>query len=212
MHQHSALVKRVPAFVISLCAIALAPALGASPAPAPSASPSSAPLASATPAVAAPGGGHSYDPCAMVSQQDVASAAGVAVNQVFTPATPTKNECVWAIGNKAGVAGQQVALTVQTVDQVKQAHGIAKFGAILSAVQGIPGVSLPSNPVVTRAFADAQVVVGLGDRAGWKNGTLSVLKNEMLFAVNVTGQQNDDRSLLVAKSVARAALSHMPTQ
>ena len=148
----------------------------------------------------------------MVSQQDIASAAGVAANQVFTPKRPTVDECVWAVGNKAGVPGQQFALTVQTVGQAQQAHGIARIGVLLHAVQNIPGVPLPANPLVTRAFADAQVVVDLGDEAGWKNGTLSVLKNETLFQVNAVGQATDSDSLKAATAVARTALNHLPAQ
>lgn len=155
--------------------------------------------------------GHPYDPCAMVSQTSVAAAAGVATNQVFTPTRPTENECVWAVANKSGTGAQQIALTVQTVNQVKQAHGIAKFGAILSAASQIPGVPMPTNPVVTRAFADAQVVVGLGDRAGWKNGTLSVLKNEALVQVTATGQSSDSESLAVSKAIATSALTKLDT-
>jgi len=195
----SRIMKRTSKLLVALWALMAAPALAdSSPAPVPAA-PSS-------------GGGHSYDPCAMVSQKDVASAAGVATDQVFKPASPTKSECVWAIGSKAGVPGQQVALTLQTIDQVKQTHGIARLGAILSAVQNIPGVPVPSNPIVTHAFADAQIVAGLGDRAGWKNGTLSVLKSELMLQVNVTGQSTDAESLNVAKAVAKAALQNMPTQ
>jgi len=155
---------------------------------------------------------HAFDPCAVISQQDVASAAGVAVNQVFTPRQPTATECVWAIGNKAGTPGQQIAYTVQTVGAVQQAHGMARFGSILGAVQGIPGVPLPQSALVQRAFADAQVIVGLGDRAGWKNGTLSVLKNETLFQVNATGQSTDSDSLAVCKSVAESALTNLNTK
>jgi hypothetical protein len=174
------------------------------------------PLRADSPPVAVPsstptGSSHAYDPCAMISQQDVASAAGVAANQVFVPQKPTENECVWAIGNKAGTPGQQVALTVQTVSQVQQAHGMARFGAILSAVQNIPGAPIPQSPVVQHAFADAQIVVGLGDKAGWKNGTLSVLKNETLLQVNATGQATDSESLTVCKSVAKSALTNINT-
>jgi hypothetical protein len=164
----------------------------------------SAPAAQAT--------GHPYDPCEMVSQQDIASAAGVAANQVLTPKSPTTNECVWAVGNKTGVPGQQFALTVQTVGQLQQAHGMARIGVLLQAVQSIPGVPVPNNPVVTRAFADAQVVVGLGDKAGWKSGTLSVLKNETLFQVNAVGQTTDADSLKAATSIAKVALNNLPVQ
>jgi hypothetical protein len=162
----------------------------------------------------APGapGSHDYDPCAMVSQANIAAAAGVAVNQVSTPASPTKNECMWAVANKSGLGAQQIALTVQTVDQVKQAHGIARFGAVLAAVQQIPGVPMPNNPIVTRAFADAQVVTGLGDKAGWKSGTLSVLKSETLYQVSVSNTGTDPNSGKgVAISVATAALNNTDT-
>jgi len=50
---------------------------------------------------------------------------------------------------------------------------------------------------VTRAFADAQVVAGLGDRASWKNGTLSVLKRETLLEITSTG--GPDRRRIVAR-------------
>jgi hypothetical protein len=64
---------------------------------------------------------------------------------------------------------------------------------------------------VTHAFADAQVVVGLGDRAGWKNGTLSVLKSEALVQVTATGQGSDSQSLEVSKSIATSALTSLDT-
>jgi hypothetical protein len=175
------------------------------------ADPMPSPVPAAASTVPASGGGHSYDPCEMVSQADIASAAGVAANQVYTPKKPTRDECVWAIGNKTGIGGQQVALTVQTVGQVQQARGFAKFSAILKAAQSIPGVPL-NNPIVSRVFADAQVVSDLGDRAGWKNGTLSVLKNELLFQVNVAGQPGDGQALAASKAVAKAVLQHMQTQ
>jgi hypothetical protein len=87
-----------------------------------------------------------------------------------------------------------------------------RIGVLLQAVQSIPGVPVPNNPVVTRAFADAQVVVGLGDKAGWKSGTLSVLKNETLFQVNAVGQTTDADSLKAATSIAKVALNNIPVQ
>lgn len=62
--------------------------------------------------------------------------------------------------------------------------------------------------MVTRAFADAQVVVGLGDRAGWENGTLSVLKSETLYEITSTGQPTDSESLRVSRAIAQSALNH----
>lgn len=157
-------------------------------------------------------GGLPYDPCAVVSRNDVASAAGVAVDQVYAPTQPTKNECVWAVAAHGGMAAQNVALTIQSIDQVKASHGIAKFGALLGAIRnlsGVSGVSLPISPLVTQAFADAQVVAGLGDRAGWKNGTLAVLKNQALFQLTATGQTTDAGSLRLSRALAQSALNHI---
>jgi hypothetical protein len=158
-----------------------------------------------------PGAGHPYDPCALVSQRDVASAAGVATDQVLAPTSPTKNECIWAIGSKAGAPGQQVTLTLQTIDQARQAHGLARFTTLIGAFQTLPGAGIVNNPIVTRAFSEAQAVANLGDRAGWQNGSLAVLKNQMLFNVGVSGQSSDTSSLKVATSVAQSVLQHLPT-
>ena len=176
-------------YVVPLCALMLAPANADPP----------------------PGGGHLYDPCALVSQADVASAAGVATDQVLAPTSPTKNECIWAIGSKAGVPGQQVTLTLQTIDQAKQAHGLPRFTAFLGAFQSLPGVGIVNNPMVTRAFSEAQVVANLGDRAGWKNGSLAVLKNQLLFHIGVSGQPSEATGLKVATSVAQSVLEHLQT-
>jgi hypothetical protein len=201
-------------YVLPLCALMLAPVnADPLPSPAPATPASAAPAFAVSPpsGPAAAGGGHAYDPCALLSQQDVASAAGVAANQVLTPTSPTKDECVWAIGSKAGVPGQQVALTLRTIEGVKHSRGLATFTALIGVLQSVPGVRAVNNPIVTSAFADAQVVANLGDQAGWKNGSLSVLKNELLFHVSVTGQSSGATSLNVATSVAHSVLLHLQT-
>ncbi len=156
-------------------------------------------------------GGHSYDPCAMVSQQDVASAAGVAVNQVSSPSRPTSNECAWAVASHAGAPAQQVVLTLQSADEARKAHGLARFTSALSAVQSIPGVPAVNNPIVNEAFSGAQEISDLGDRAGWKNGVLFVLKGQVLMHVDATGQSSDSQSLVVSKAIARSAIENMKT-
>ncbi len=194
----------IAALSLGLVSTSLVAANGASaniPGPSPAAAASAASDAGSW-------GGRPVDACAIVSKNDVASAAGVTTGQVYVPTQPTKTECVWAVAGHGGAPAQRVALTVQTVDQVKAAHGMARFGTLLSAFGNIPGVPLPNNPIVTRAFADAQVVAGLGDRAGWKNGTLSVLKKEALYEVTATGQPTDAASLHVARAIAQSALTH----
>jgi len=193
--------------ILSLCPLAIAPALAdTAPAPAPSAT---------LPGVAVPNpanSNHPYDPCAMASKSDIASATGVAVDEVYTPKQATKSECIWTVGNKFHQPGQQVAMTMQTVDDVKASHGMARFGVLLNAVQNVPGVKMPTNPIVTDAFKDAAVVQGLGDQAGWKNGTLSVLKAHLLFQISVTGQNDaPSKELDASKSIMTDVISHIDT-
>ncbi|MDQ2679709.1 MAG: hypothetical protein M3Y21_01610 [Candidatus Eremiobacteraeota bacterium] len=145
----------------------------------------------------------------MVAKQDVASAIGVAADQVFTPAAPTKNECEWAVAAHTGVPGQRVALTLQTVDRIKQAHGfMQKFSAVLSAAGNIPGLPI-NNPMLSRIFADSQTIAGLGDKAGWKNSALSVLKNDILFNIEIGGPEANAQRLNIATTLARVVITHL---
>ena len=171
----------------------------------PSSSPSPAPSGGVT------AGGHSYDPCAMVSQQDVASAAGVAVNQVSSPARPTSDECAWAVASHAGAPAQQVVLTLQSADEARKAHGFARFSSALSAARSIPGMPVVNSPIVNDAFSGAEEISDLGDRAGWKNGVLSVLKGQVLLQVDATGQSSGSQSLAVSKAIARSAIENVKT-
>lgn len=84
-------------------------------------------LGNAAVARGAPNDPPTYDPCAVVSMADVASASEVAVDQVYAPTRPTRNECVWAVAAHGGVPAQRVAFTMQTVEQVKSSHGMARF-------------------------------------------------------------------------------------
>jgi len=183
----------------ALLVLAVAPTYADSPSPAP------------VPSGGVNAGGHSYDPCAMVSQQDVASAAGVAVNQVSSPARPTSDECAWAVASHAGAPAQQVVLTLQSADEVRKARGFSRFTSAFSAVQSVPGMPVVNNPIVNEAFSGAQEISDLGDRAGWKNGVLSVLKGQVLIQVDATGQSSGSQSLTVSKAIARSAIENVKT-
>ncbi len=183
----------------ALLVLAVAPTYADSPSPSPA------------PSGGVNAGGHSYDPCAMVSQQDVASAAGVAVNQVSSPSRPTSDECAWAVASHAGAPAQQVVLTLQSADEVRKARGFSRFTSALSAVRSIPGVPVVNNPIVNEAFSGAQEISDLGDRAGWKNGVLSVLKGQVLIQVDATGQSSGSQSLAVSKAIARSAIENVKT-
>jgi hypothetical protein len=153
--------------------------------------------------------GHPYDPCAMVSSQDVAAAFGVATNQVFTPQRPTANECEWAVAAHTGVPGQQAAFTLQTIDQAKHQSGWKLFSTVLAAARSIPGAPI-TNATVNNIFDNAQTVANLGDQASWKDRTLSVVKRQLLLQVQVTSTDTDSQSLQIAKSIATSALQHIP--
>jgi hypothetical protein len=147
----------------------------------------------------------------MVTQQDAASAFGVATDQVFQPKAPTKNECYWAAAAHTGTPGKQAAFSLQTIDQVKQSPSLwGKATAVLSAARQVPGVPI-TNSTVNSIFDNAQTVANLGDKASWKNRTLSVVKAQLLMQVQVSNVPSDDESLKVATSIAHSALSHLPT-
>ncbi len=184
-----------------LLVLSVAPTYAEVPSPSPSSEPSAGVNA----------GGHFYDPCAMVSQQDVASAAGVAVNQVSSPSRPTSDECAWAVASHAGAPAQEVVLTLQSADDVRKARGFSRFTSALSTVRSIPGVPVVNNPIVDEAFSGAQEISNLGDRAGWKNGVLSVLEGQVLIQVDATGQSSGSQSLAVSKAIARSAIENVKT-
>jgi hypothetical protein len=68
-----------------------------------------------------------------------------------------------------------------------------------------------NNPIVNEAFSGAQEISDLGDRAGWKNGVLSVLKGQVLIQVDATGQSSGSQSLAVSKAIARSAIENVKT-
>ncbi len=145
----------------------------------------------------------------MIAKQDVAAAVGVAANQVLKPASPTTDECVWAIASRAGAPGEQVALTLQVVDRVKQTHGfMQRLATVMSAAGAIPGLPL-ANPLIAQAFSDAQLISGIGDRAGWKDGVLSVLRDRLLFNIRISGSGPNEQRLADAETLARDVVARL---
>jgi hypothetical protein len=98
-----------------------------------------------------------------------------------------------------------VLLTIQPVQAAKTCRG---FGClhIVQSVMGIPGLpSLP--PALSEAFADAQMLSGLGDKAAWKDGKLTVLKADMAFQLLVQGSRSS--TLATSEALARTVLNHL---
>ncbi len=119
------------------------------------------------------------DPCAMLGAPDVASALGVGASSIGRTQHPSPNECAWAVASHSGAPARTVLLTMQPIQAATTCHGLGCLH-IVQSVLGIPGIpNLP--PVLSQAFTDAQMLSGLGDKAAWKDGKLTVLKADMAF-------------------------------
>jgi hypothetical protein len=145
------------------------------------------------------------DPCAMLGAPDVASALGVGVSSLGTAQHPSPDQCAWAVASHSGGAARTVLLTMQHVQPATACHG---FGCLhlVQSVLGVPGLpSLP--PGLSQAFTDAQMLSGLGDKAAWKDGKLTVLKADMAFQLLVQGSRSP--ALATSQALARTVLYHL---
>lgn len=200
---------RTPAnFRISLTCggtVTMAPGANALPGAPPAQPAAAAPQQVA--AVPAPPAGSNlkFDPCGMLGAPDVASALGVGVSSLGTARRPSPNECAWAVASHAGAPARSVLLMMQPVQEAKTCRGLGCLHIVQSVI-GIPGLpSLP--PVMSEAFSDAQMLSGLGDKAAWKDGKLTVLKADMAFQLLVQGSHSP--TLATSEALARTVLYHL---
>ncbi|HZZ64878.1 MAG TPA: hypothetical protein VFE17_05220 [Candidatus Baltobacteraceae bacterium] len=163
--------------------------------------------AATTSTQSANGNGLKVDPCAMLGTPDLASALGVGVRSVGSPQRPSPNECAWAVASRAGAPAQNVLLVMQPVAAAKTGcHGFS----CLSVVQSVLGSHVPGVPSqFSEAFNDAQLISGLGDKASWKDGRLTVLRADMGFQLLVHG--NGSPALNTSEALARDVLYRLPT-
>jgi hypothetical protein len=150
-------------------------------------------------------GGLKADPCAMLSQSDVASALGVGAATVGVPHHPSANECVWAVASHAGAPAQNVVLLAQPVHAAQTAcRGFGCLGKVTSLL----GAHVPGLPgEFADAFNDAQLISGLGDKASWKDGKLTVLRADMAFQLLVRGTASP--ALATSEALARDVLARV---
>ncbi|MBV8637585.1 MAG: hypothetical protein JO322_05825 [Candidatus Eremiobacteraeota bacterium] len=146
------------------------------------------------------------DPCAMLSTNDVASALGVDASSVGAPQRPSAHECSWAVASHAGAPAQTVVLTTQAVTPAKTGcHGLNCLSTVTQAL----GPAMPSMPSqIASAFNDAQTISGLGDKAAWKDGTLTVVKADTAFQLLVRGSASP--ALATSETLARDVLGRLP--
>ena len=176
--------------------------------PAPGASAQPAAAAQPPKHVASNGSNPSVDPCGMLGAPDVASALGVGVRSLGTAQRPSPNACAWAVASHAGAPARTVLLTMAPVQAAKTCHGFSCLHIVQSVMGNIPG--LPNMPpAFSQAFADAQMLSGLGDKAAWKDGKLTVVKADMAFQLLVQGTHSS--ALATSENLARTVLYHLST-
>lgn len=176
--------------------------------PAPAPPPQTQQVASAaTSAPQSNGSGLRVDPCAMLSTSDVASALGVGVRSLGAAQHPSANECAWAVASHASGATRNVLLVMQPVASKTACHGFGCLSVVQSVLgsHGLPG--LPSQ--FSDAFTDAQMISGLGDKASWKDGRLTVLRADMAFQLLVHGSGSP--ALNASEALARDVLYRVAT-
>jgi hypothetical protein len=178
-----------------------------SPDPASSFAPDAPPVQQPAPVSSQAGQGlKGIDPCALLAQPDVASALGVGIDQLRAPTRPTTTECLWAAAAHGSDPTRQVLLAI---DQGTKSgcRGLQCLAIVQTVTSYIPGMS-----AFNQAIGSAENVVyitGLGDKAAWKDGWLTVLKQAVVFRLEVSGSQSSTGALPVSETLARAVLAHL---
>ncbi|MDQ2818653.1 MAG: hypothetical protein M3T49_10720 [Candidatus Eremiobacteraeota bacterium] len=197
MNAHHLVIAAAAAAVVA-CGGSAALAQDSAPgaATAPSASPSPVPV-------------RSLDPCAMLTSSDVASAIGAAADQLHAPTRPSADECLWAIGARGATPARQVLLSIEQTQAAKKGcKGLQCLRIAQSVAVYIPGAQSVSSKVGT-ALSDAEMISGLGDKAGWKNGWLTVLKDRVVFRLAVAGAGSSSAGLAGSEALARVVLTRL---
>lgn len=146
------------------------------------------------------------DPCTMLSAPDVASALGVGASSLGKAQRPSANQCAWAVASHSSAPARNVVLTVQAVQPPAACHGLSCLH-IVQQITGMPGV--PGVPAqFAEAFNDAQMIEGLGDKAAWKDGRLTVVKAGIAFQLLVQGSRSP--ALATSETLARAIIDNLP--
>lgn len=170
--------------------------------------PASPPQPQASPTSAPPSQGpRGIDPCALLAQPDVASALGVGIDQLGAPTRPTTSECLWAATSHDSGPARQVLLAVDVAQAAKSGcKGLQCFWIVQTVAGYIPGMSNFNRAVGTAE--DVEYITGLGDKAAWKNGWLTVLKQAVVFRLDVSAAPSSS-ALGVSEDLARTVLTHL---
>ena len=148
------------------------------------------------------------DPCSLIASPNLASVLGTTIGQIGTPQHPSADECAWAVAGRGGTGVQRVVLTVETAQAARSCRGIGCALLAQSILSTVSGANV-FNSTVTQALEGAQLVAGLGDRAGWKDGWLTVVKNQVAFRLMVSGSGSDANRLAMSENLASSVLSRL---
>ncbi|MDQ6825559.1 MAG: hypothetical protein M3007_08880 [Candidatus Eremiobacteraeota bacterium] len=103
----------------------------------------------------------------------------------------------------------QVMLALDVAQNPKRAcKGLRCVWLAQSIAGSIPGVQL-FNSKLGGALNDAQMIAGLGDKAAWNNGRLTVLKNEVVFPLQVSSAHSGSSSLGVSEALTQTVLGRL---
>ena len=150
------------------------------------------------------------DPCQLMSSQNVAQAMDTTVKTVGQPQHPTPQECVWSVAGKAGGAPQSIIFNIESANNARHCSGLACLSAVQSMMGQVPGMPTQFSSTINTALQGAQVVNGIGERAGWKNNALTVINAQQAFNIQVNSGGNDSQRLATAETLARDVIGRLP--
>ena len=103
----------------------------------------------------------------------------------------------------------QVMVTVDAAQSAKHGcHGLGCLSLVQSVAGIVPGADRFSSTLndVAGAAGTVQEIAGLGDRAGWTDGVLVVLRDSVILKVQLSGTASESNLLAVSELLARSAL------
>src|SRR5262249_44373873 len=121
-------------------------------------------------------------------------------------------ECFWAAGTHAPQQIQSVLLTVKpVVEQAKGGcHGLKCLQLVQSVLSVTPlGGKRTYNTLVGPVEGSAVQMAGLGDKATWANGALTVLANATAFQVRIGSGAESAQYLQDCEKLARHVLDRL---
>jgi hypothetical protein len=152
------------------------------------------------------------DPCALLATQTVATTIGVTIDQLAKPTHPTPDECFWAVGTHAPQRVESVLLTIKPIVQQAESgcHGLKCLQLVQSVLSITPLASNRTYAMLVGPVEGTAVqIAGLGNKATWANGALTVLANATAFQVRIGSGAQSTQYLQDCEKLARYVLDRL---